>query len=72
MTSQPRSSHLSPDTVLIDASVQDSSPERARDIVNALSDEFVVMAAELETFDPNRPPPLASSSNNTLPLRPRR
>lgn len=45
-----------PDTVLIDASVQDSSPERARDIVNALSDEFVVMAAELETFDPNRPP----------------
>lgn len=45
-----------PDTVLIDASAQDSSPERARDIVNALSDEFVLMAAELETFDPNRPP----------------
>lgn len=38
-----------PDTVLIDVNVQDTSPERARDIANALSDEFVVMARELET-----------------------
>ncbi|MCV7227518.1 polysaccharide biosynthesis tyrosine autokinase [Mycolicibacterium komossense] len=38
-----------PDTVLIDVKVQDESPVRARDIANALSDEFVVMARELET-----------------------
>ena len=38
-----------PDTVLIDVSVIDESPVRARDIANALSDEFVVMARELET-----------------------
>ncbi|MBX7450656.1 polysaccharide biosynthesis tyrosine autokinase [Mycolicibacterium sp. 3033] len=39
------------DTVLIDLTVQDSSPTRARDIVNTMSDEFVVMAAALETPD---------------------
>jgi capsular exopolysaccharide synthesis family protein len=38
-----------PDTVLIDVAVLDESPVRARDIANALSDEFVVMARELET-----------------------
>lgn len=38
-----------PDTVLIDVSVIDKSPVQARDIANALSDEFVVMARELET-----------------------
>jgi capsular exopolysaccharide synthesis family protein len=38
-----------PDTVLIDVAVLDTSPVRARDIANALSDEFVVMARELET-----------------------
>jgi receptor protein-tyrosine kinase len=38
-----------PDTVLIDVSVLDASPVQARDIANALSDEFVVMARELET-----------------------
>lgn len=38
-----------PDTVLIDVFVRDPSPVRARDIANALSDEFVVMVAELET-----------------------
>ena len=38
-----------PDTVLIDVSVLDPSPVQARDIANALSDEFVVMARELET-----------------------
>lgn len=41
-----------PDTVLIEVSVLDSSPVRARDIANALSDEFVIMVRELET--PNR------------------
>jgi capsular polysaccharide biosynthesis protein len=39
----------SPDTVLIDVSVLDPSPTRARDIANTLSDEFVVMVRELET-----------------------
>lgn len=38
-----------PDTVLINVSVSDQSPIRARDIANALSDEFVVMVKELES-----------------------
>lgn len=38
-----------PDTVLIDVDVLDSSPVRARDIANTLSDEFVAMVRELET-----------------------
>lgn len=37
------------DTVLIGVEVLDESPVRARDIANALSDEFVVMISELET-----------------------
>lgn len=37
------------DTVLINVDVLDSSPVRARDIANALSDEFVAMVRELET-----------------------
>ncbi|TPG34265.1 polysaccharide biosynthesis tyrosine autokinase [Mycolicibacterium hodleri] len=45
-----------PDTVLIDLNVVDESPVRARDIANALSDEFVVMVRELETpEDGSRP-----------------
>ncbi len=36
-------------TVLIDLSVVDESPIRARDFANAMSDEFVVMVEELET-----------------------
>ncbi|MGB3482374.1 MAG: polysaccharide biosynthesis tyrosine autokinase [Mycobacterium sp.] len=36
-------------TVLIDVAVVDPSPVRARDIANTLADEFVVMAAGLET-----------------------
>jgi capsular exopolysaccharide synthesis family protein len=40
-----------PDTVLIDVRVLDPSPVRARDIANALSDEFVVMVRELETSE---------------------
>jgi receptor protein-tyrosine kinase len=38
-----------PDTVLIDVTVTDESPVRARDIADALSDEFVIMVRELET-----------------------
>lgn len=38
-----------PDTVLIDVSILDESPIRARDIANTLADEFVVMVRELET-----------------------
>jgi receptor protein-tyrosine kinase len=37
------------DTVLIDVAVRDESPARARDIADALSDEFVAMVRELET-----------------------
>lgn len=37
------------DTVLINVAVLDESAVRARDIANALSDEFVVMVRELET-----------------------
>ncbi len=40
------------DTVLINLSVLDESPVRARDIANSLSDEFVVMIRELETPTP--------------------
>ncbi len=36
-------------TVLIDLSVVDESPIRARDFANAMSEEFVVMVEELET-----------------------
>lgn len=39
------------DTVLIDVAVRDTSAARARDIANTLSDEFVIMAAGLETPD---------------------
>lgn len=45
-----------PDTVLIDVKVLDESPVRARDIANALSDEFVVMVRELETPRPGATP----------------
>lgn len=38
-----------PDTVLIDVTVLDDSPVRARDIANTLSDEFVALVRELET-----------------------
>jgi len=37
------------DTVLIDVQVLDTSPVRARDIANTLSEEFVSMVRELET-----------------------
>lgn len=38
-----------PNTVIIYLSVRDESPARARDIANALSDEFVLLVRELET-----------------------
>lgn len=44
------------DTVLIKVTVLDPSPVRARDIANALSDEFVVMVRELETPGPGARP----------------
>jgi len=45
-----------PNTVLIDVFVLDTSPVRARDIANALSDEFVMMAGQLETPSPGARP----------------
>lgn len=45
-----------PNTVLIDVSVVDSSPVRARDFANALSDEFVALVRELETPAQGAPP----------------
>jgi len=45
------------ETVLIDVVVSDTSPTRARDIANTLSDEFVVMAATLEAPDGGAPSP---------------
>ena len=45
-----------PDTVLIDVKVLDESSVRARDIANAMSDEFVVMVRELETPRPGATP----------------
>lgn len=44
------------DTVLIDVTVTDPSPVRARDIADALSDEFVVLVRELETPPDGTPP----------------
>lgn len=43
-------------TVLIDVAVLDESPVRARDIANALSNEFVTMVRELETPEPGAAP----------------
>jgi capsular polysaccharide biosynthesis protein len=45
-----------PDTVLVDVAVLDESAVRARDIANALSDEFVLMVRELETPENGAPP----------------
>jgi capsular exopolysaccharide synthesis family protein len=45
-----------PNTVLIDVSVLDSSPTQARDIADALSDEFVAMVSELESPEEGRRP----------------
>ena len=50
------SASAKPDTVLIDVAVQDTSPTRARDIANAMSDEFVMLVRELETPEGGAPP----------------
>jgi capsular exopolysaccharide synthesis family protein len=44
------------ESVLITLKVLDPSPVRARDLANALSDEFVVMVRELETPQPGARP----------------
>jgi len=44
------------ETVLISVRVRDESPVQARDIANALSDEFVTMVRELETSKPGAQP----------------
>lgn len=47
---------VKPDTVLIGVEVLDTSPVRARDIANTLSDEFVAMVRELETPEGGQAP----------------
>ncbi|WP_082570068.1 polysaccharide biosynthesis tyrosine autokinase [Mycobacterium sp. Root135] len=61
-----------PDTVLIDVSVTDVSPTQARDIANALSDEFVVMVRELETPEQSGVPDsrVVVEQRASLPERP--
>ena len=49
-----------PESVLIDVSVVDPSPAKARDIANAVSDEFVAMVNELEA------PPQGTKPNARL------
>ncbi len=44
------------ESVLINVSVRDSSPTAARDIANALSDEFVTMVSELESANEDAQP----------------
>jgi capsular exopolysaccharide synthesis family protein len=44
------------ETVLISVKVRDASPVRARDMANALSDEFVLLVRELETPQPGAGP----------------
>ena len=61
-----------PDTVLIEVSVIDTSPIRARDVANALSDEFVVMVRELETPDQGAKPDarVVVEQRATIPSKP--
>lgn len=60
------------DTVLIDVDVVDPSPVHARDIANALADEFVVLASGLETPDPALQPNarVVIQQRATVPQRP--
>jgi capsular exopolysaccharide synthesis family protein len=48
---QKVSASAADDTVLIDVAVLDPSPERARDIAETLSNEFVGMVSQLETSE---------------------
>jgi capsular exopolysaccharide synthesis family protein len=59
-------------TVLIDVSVRDPSPTQARDIANALSDEFVAMVTELETPEDGARPDarIVVEQHASLPIRP--
>ena len=63
---------VKPETVLIDVSVTDASPVQARDIANALSDEFVMMARELETPSPDAKPDarVVVEQRATIPVKP--
>ena len=63
---------VKPDTVLIDVSVVDPSPVQARDIANALSDEFVLMVRELETPAQNARPDarVVVEQRATIPAKP--
>jgi receptor protein-tyrosine kinase len=62
----------SPVTVLIDVSVLDPSPVQARDIADALSDEFVVMVREIETPEEGDRPDarVVVEQHATLPTEP--
>lgn len=61
-----------PDTVLIDVDVLDSSPVQARDIANALSDEFVTLVRELETPEDGSAPDtrVIVEQSATIPAEP--
>lgn len=61
-----------PNTVLINVDVLDKSPIRARDIANALSDEFVKLVRELETPRPGATPDarLIVEQRATIPDKP--
>jgi capsular exopolysaccharide synthesis family protein len=61
-----------PNTVLIDVAVLDPSPVQARDIANALSDEFVAMVSELETPEEGGRPDarVVVEQHATLPTKP--
>ena len=58
--------------MLIDVAVLDGSPVRARDIANALSDEFVLMVRDLETSRPGASPDarVVVEQRATLPTEP--
>jgi capsular exopolysaccharide synthesis family protein len=60
------------DTVLIDVSVRNASPVRARDLANALSDEFVGLVRELETPSPGVRPDarVIVEQRATIPTKP--
>jgi capsular exopolysaccharide synthesis family protein len=60
------------DAALIDVSVRDPSPARARDIANALSDEFVVMVGELEASanDGRRDARVVVQQHASIPAKP--
>jgi capsular exopolysaccharide synthesis family protein len=61
-----------PNTVLIDVAVRDPSPVEARNIADALTDEFVIMVGELETpEDGSRPAArVVVEQHATVPTKP--